>query len=276
MRPIRLATALLTLLTVATPALAETVAERWASARTPAAGPAEAIGSAAAGCVAGARPLPLSGEGYQVLRPSRNRAWSHPQTVAFLRDLAAKAHRDGLPLLLIGDMSQPRGGPLPFGHASHQNGLDVDLWFRMPHTPLSAAELEEPKPQMMVRDGGIDPDAWGPAQVRLLELAAKAPGVDRMFVHPAIKQALCASLPPERRSWLGKLRPWWGHDEHVHIRLACPADSPRCEPQPPPPEGEGCGEELLSWLARPTAPTPHKRTHRPPQPMPEACATLRP
>jgi murein endopeptidase len=29
--------------------------------------------------------------------------------------------------LLIGDMSQPRDGPMLYGHSSHQIGLDVDI-----------------------------------------------------------------------------------------------------------------------------------------------------
>jgi len=268
----RLALCAAALLALPLPARAEDNA--WSRLHRPSPGPAEVIGGAAAGCLAGAQPLPQGGPGYQVLRPARDRAWGHPATVAFVRDLAAASHAAGLPLLLIGDMAQARGGPLPFGHASHQNGLDVDIWFRMSPQPLSPAELEAPEGRSMVRDDAVDPTAWGPDQARLLELAARRPEVDRMFVHPLIKLDLCRNLPPEQRGWLAKLRPWWGHDDHVHIRLACPADSPRCEPQAPPPEGDGCGEELASWLVRPV-PVPKEHPHRQARPLPAACAALR-
>lgn len=245
----------------------------WSELRRPAVGSGEAIGSAAAGCLRGAEALPLSGEGYQVLRPERNRAWGHPRTVAFVRALAAKTHAEGLPLLLIGDMAQPRGGPLPFGHASHQNGLDVDIWFRLASHPLGAAELARPQPLSMTEGNRIDSAHWGRGQARLLELAATSPGIDRIFVHPAIKRTLCRSLPPERRGWLAKLRPWWGHNEHFHARLACPAGSGLCEPQAPVPDGDGCGAELESWLAQPLA-IPKEKPHRQVRPLPAACASL--
>ncbi|WP_155801586.1 penicillin-insensitive murein endopeptidase [Magnetospirillum molischianum] len=241
--------------------------------RQPAVGPSEAIGSAAAGCLRGAATLPLAGEGYQVLRPERNRAWGHPRTVAFVSTLAATVQSEGLPLLLIGDMAQPRGGPLPFGHASHQNGLDVDIWFRQPSQPLSPAELARPHPVSMVRNGRIDSTRWSSTQARLLELAATSPDIDRIFVNPAIKLALCRSVAPERRGWLVKLRPWWGHDEHFHARLACPPESALCEPQASIPEGDGCGAELESWLAQPLD-IPREKPHRQVKPLPAACTDL--
>jgi len=245
----------------------------WSKAHRPAPGPSEAIGSAAAGCLRGAEALSAQGEGYQVLRPERNRAWGHPRTVAFVRALAARTHAEGLPLLLIGDMAQPRGGPLPFGHASHQNGLDVDIWFRLVDHPLSPADLAHPKPVSMIQGNRVDSAQWGADQARLLELAAMSPGVDRIFVNPAIKLALCRSVAPARRGWLAKLRPWWGHDEHFHARLACPAESELCEPQAPIPEGDGCGAELESWLAQPLA-IPKEKPHRQVKPLPAACTDL--
>jgi penicillin-insensitive murein endopeptidase len=241
--------------------------------RRPASGSGEAIGSAAAGCLRGAEALPLTGEGYQVLRPERNRAWGHPRTVAFVRALASASRAEGLPLLLIGDMAQPRGGPLPFGHASHQNGLDVDIWFRLAPHPLGPDELARPKPLSMTEGNRIESAHWGREQARMLELAATSPGIDRIFVHPAIKRVLCRSLPPERRGWLAKLRPWWGHNEHFHVRLSCPAESGLCEPQAPVPEGDGCGAEIESWLAQPLA-VPQEKPHRQVKPLPAACTDL--
>ena len=248
--------------------------EDWAGLAHPASGAPQVIGSAAAGCLRGAHSLAAADAGYQVLRPSRNRGWGHPSTVQFVRRLAERAGEEGITGLLIGDMGQPRGGPMPSGHASHQNGLDVDIWFRLSFSRLSPAELEKPAPLNMVRGTAVDPASWGPRQARLVELAARTPEVERIFVNPAIKQAMCRNAPAQDRDWLRKLRPWWGHDEHFHVRLACPADSPECEVQKPMPDGDGCGAELESWLTKPTSPAPPSRPHVQSRPLPESCVAV--
>ena len=261
-------------LCAARPGAAEIKAE-WSHVAKPAEGPAHVIGSPAAGCLKGAVSLPENEHDFQVLRPSRNRHWGHPATIRFVKQLAAKARDEGIGYLLIGDMAQPRGGPMSFGHGSHQNGLDVDIWFRLASHRLSKAEIETPKAISMVNGSHIDEEVWSPAQAHLLELAAKTPEVERIFVNPAIKQAVCRSVPADGdRDWLRKLRPWWGHDEHFHVRLACPADSPECESQAPMPEGDGCGAELESWLAKPTWPAPPTKPHHQTRPLPESCAGL--
>lgn len=250
------------------------VAQDWYQVSGPSGGPAAVIGSAAAGCLAGGVALPQGGEGYQVLRPSRNRFWGHPDTIRFVRNLAQAAQAGGISPFLVGDMAQPRGGPMAFGHGSHQNGLDVDIWFRLPKNPLRRDEIEAPVPISMVQGTGTDSRTWTADHIRLLELAARAPGVDRIFVNPAIKQSLCRALPPDKREWLAKLRPWWGHDEHFHVRLACPADSPLCEVQRAVPDGDGCGAEVESWLAKPTLPAPPSKPHRQTRALPAACGTV--
>ncbi|HSV29645.1 MAG TPA: penicillin-insensitive murein endopeptidase, partial [Candidatus Omnitrophota bacterium] len=221
-------------------------AEQWSRIRVPAAGPVEAIGSPAAGCLKGAVALPPEGEGYQALRLERNRFYGHPRTVNFVRALGAAAKADGLGMLLIGDMSQPRGGPMAYGHGSHQTGLDVDVWFRLEQAPLPPEERERPSGVSMVKANAVNGSTWSAAHLRLLEIAATTPEVDRIFVNPAIKAAACREATGDR-AWLGKLRPWWGHDEHFHVRLACPAGDAGCVPQAPVPEGDGCGGELASW-----------------------------
>ena len=57
---------------------------------TPATGPAQAIGAYERGCLEGGIALPADGPNWQVMRPSRNRAWGHPMLVAFLEQLARK------------------------------------------------------------------------------------------------------------------------------------------------------------------------------------------
>jgi penicillin-insensitive murein endopeptidase len=159
--------------------------------------------------------------------------------------VAADGHRG----LLIGDLAQPRGGPTPSDHNSHQVGLDADVWLTpMPARKLDANELEAYEPPSMVDFNRLRVNnRFGAAQVSMLSRAARAPEVERIFVSPPIKRALCERATGDR-SWLRKIRPWRGHSAHMHVRLGCPADSTGCAPQDAPPEGEGCGAELQSWL----------------------------
>ena len=82
----------------------------------------------------------------------------------------------------------------------------------------------------------------------VLRAAAQEPSVQRIFVNAAIKKALCREAKGDR-SWLSKIRPWWGHDYHFHIRMACPPGSSECKGQKPQEGGEGCGAgDLAFWF----------------------------
>jgi penicillin-insensitive murein DD-endopeptidase len=202
------------------------------------------------GCIAGAEELPIDGPTWQVMRLSRNRNWGHPKLIEFLERLAADAAKHGWPGLLVGDMSQPRGGPMFTGHASHQVGLDADVWLTpMPNRTLTREEREEMSATMVVAPSrtDVDPKVWTPAHVAVIKAAAGDPDVARIFVNPAIKKALCRDAGNDR-DWLAKVRPWYGHDYHFHIRLACPSGSPDCKPQDPAPPGDGCGHALDWWF----------------------------
>jgi penicillin-insensitive murein DD-endopeptidase len=217
---------------------------------TPFPGPAHAIGGYADGCLEGGVELPITGPAWQVMRLSRNRNWGHPKLVAFLENFATRA-KGVWKGLLIGDMSQPRGGPMLTGHASHQIGLDADIWFKpMPDHVLSREEREFDSAVNMVAPDrrGVDPEVWTPARTELLHIAAEDPLVSRIFVNAAIKKQMCKEAGLDR-AWLAKVRPWFGHAEHFHVRINCPADSPECKPQPPVEAGEGCGHELDYWFS---------------------------
>jgi penicillin-insensitive murein endopeptidase len=227
--------------------------------------PPQAIGFYARGCIAGAVELPKDGDTWQVMRLSRNRNWGHPSLVAFLKRLAKRVPEiNGWPGLLVGDMAQPRGGPMITGHASHQVGLDADIWLTpMPDRRLDRAEREEMSAVDMVRDDGldIDPSTWTRGRMELIRAAAKEEQVARIFVNPAIKRALCREAGDDR-AWLRKVRPMWGHNYHFHIRLSCPAGQKGCENQAPPPPGDGCGSELSAWF------TPEMLHPKPGKPRP--------
>ena len=87
-----------------------------------------AFGSYAKGCMAGGVQLPETGPTWQAMRLSRNRNWAHPETVDMVKKLSAfAATQPGWKGLYVGDLSQPRGGPMLTGHRSHQIGLDADI-----------------------------------------------------------------------------------------------------------------------------------------------------
>ncbi|WP_346296173.1 penicillin-insensitive murein endopeptidase [Rhodopseudomonas sp. P1] len=211
------------------------------------------IGFYAKGCMAGGASIPINGPTWQVMRLSRNRAWALPATVRLIERVANKAREQaGWNGILIGDMSQPRGGPMLTGHASHQVGLDADIWLTpMPNRLLSRNEREEMSAVMMVRSDRLDiePSAWTPTHWKVIRAAALEPEVDRIFVNAAIKKALCREAKGDR-SWLHKVRPMYGHDYHFHIRLRCPAGIDGCESQAEPPPGEGCGaSDFAYWFS---------------------------
>jgi penicillin-insensitive murein DD-endopeptidase len=269
----KLASAAIVATTLATPASAAD--SPWGAVRVPSAGRMQAIGGPANGCIAGAAALPADGPGFSVIRVSRNRFYGHRDTIAFIERLGRAGQAAGLAPFYVGDMAQPRGGPMVSGHGSHMNGMDVDIWFNLDaKKPLPPAAREEVDlPSMVLPDkSGIDPTRFGARQVTLLRLAAGDSRVDRIFVNPAIKQALC-QLPD--RAWLHKIRPWYGHDEHFHVRLTCPADSPECAGQAPVPPGDGC-DASLDWWLRPRPPAPAVPTPpKPPRPkLPAACVAL--
>jgi penicillin-insensitive murein DD-endopeptidase len=216
----------------------------------PLAGPARSIGGYADGCLAGGVALPITGPNWQVMRLSRNRNWGNPVLIEFLERLGNNAKKVGWNGLLIGDMAQPRGGPMITGHASHQIGLDADIWFNpMPDHVLTREEREFNGATDMVAESGldVDPKVWSHGRTELIKTVAEDPAVTRIFVNAAIKKAMCREAGSDR-DWLAKVRPWWGHAEHFHIRIACPADSPQCKGQPPVPEGDGCGHAMDYWF----------------------------
>jgi penicillin-insensitive murein endopeptidase len=228
------------------------------------------IGFYAKGCLAGAQALPINGKTWQVMRLSRNRNWAHPDMIKLLERLSDKVREvAGWPGLLVGDLSQPRGGPMLTGHASHQVGLDADIWLTpMPGRDLSRVEREEMSATMMVRPDrlDIDPKVWIPSHLLVIRAAAQEPQVERIFVNAAIKKALCREAKADR-TWLSKVRPMYGHDYHFHIRIKCPAADKECESQPPPSADEGCSaKDLAYWFSEPVL---HPRfPTTPPKPSP--------
>jgi len=232
---------------------------------------ARSIGFYTRGCLAGGVALPINGKSWQVMRLSRNRNWGHPEMIAYMERLASKVPKvSNWPGLLVGDMAQPRGGPMLTGHASHQVGLDADIWLTpMPKTPLSREEREEMSATMVVAPDrkDVDPKVWTPGHFAVIKAAAEDPKVERIFVNAAIKKALCREAGKDR-AFLHKVRPWWGHDYHFHVRIGCQPGSPECKGQDPAGETEGCGHDLDYWFKDSVLhPPPPKEPPKPKPPL---------
>ena len=210
----------------------------------------EPFGTYNKGCLAGGVELEETGPYWQAMRLNRNRNWGHDVTVQFIKDLAKKTVDLGWARLLVGDIGQPRGGPMRTGHRSHQMGLDVDIWLRKPREKLyTRAEREQIGSTLVVASNRVDLNrSWTPTHHQIIKTAAKDRRVARIFVNAAIKRRMCRDEPGGDRGWLRKIRPWKGHDYHFHVRLNCPPDSPGCAGQAAPPGGDGCGGVLDWWF----------------------------
>lgn len=229
----------------------------WPAFKAPAKGEPAAIGGYSKGCLRGATELPQHGDGYQVMRPGRRRYFGHPALVDFVTQLSGSARREASTVLMVGDLSQVRGGRSNGGHSSHQTGLDVDIWYWHPagaaEGPLARRKRQRLRARSVVqaKEGRIAPE-WKDKVHDVLRLASLDPRVARIFVHPVIKRELCEGRAPKAdtardTAWLRKLRPWHGHDDHFHVRLHCPEGSEQCEPQAEVAAGDGC-DALSFWF----------------------------
>ncbi|WP_206678902.1 penicillin-insensitive murein endopeptidase [Pseudomonas sp. SST3] len=248
-------------------ATADAAGGDWSSVTGPLPGEPRIIGEHGAACLVGAVQLPPEGVGYQAVDLQRNRHYGHPDLVDYIEGLGRRLEEAGIGPMLVGDMAQPRGGPMSYGHVSHQSGLDVDIWFRLDLPPLERSEREGIEQPILVDEatGELDSTRWTSQQAELIRMAAQDPRVARIFVDGAVKRDLC-EREWDDRSWLQRIRPWPFHDEHLHVRLRCPVGSTECVDQPAPPPGEGCKAIL---------PTPRPEAMASPQRrLPAACAAV--
>ncbi|WP_346799025.1 penicillin-insensitive murein endopeptidase [Halomonas sp. Bachu 37] len=245
--------------------------EDWAAVPGPLEGEPRIIGHHGGACLVGAEQLPEDGVGYQAVDLQRHRHYGHPSLVDYVERLGQRVDEAGFGPILVGDMAQPRGGPMSTGHVSHQSGLDVDIWFRLDLPLLNYQDREGLEQPILV-----DPvtqrvdERWTDQHAELIRLAADDSRVARIFVDGAVKRDLC-SREWDDRSWLRRVRPWHSHDEHLHVRLRCPpgAAAPgatECVDQPAPPAGDGC--QSIPNTPRPAVyPSPSRN-------LPSACQAV--
>lgn len=249
----------------------------WEQINSPSHGSPNAIGTYNQGCLAGGQPLALTGEGYRVVHPERRRNYGHPSLLGFIQDYAKTLKAKGLQNILIADMSMPRGGPFSHGHRSHQIGLDVDIWFKTTTDKLTPSQQTNLRPINLVDSKNFRLEsAWSSTHQQMLKIAAQDPRVARIFVNQVIKQQLCTHTQAKQH-WLAKIRPWWGHTKHMHIRLHCPIDQPLCQEQTALAEGNGC-QDLVWWKQQLTQPATLRNTPpakpKPKVDLPAPCAQL--
>ena len=167
-----------------------------------------ALGTYSAGTLAAGVRLPPAGRSFitwdPVLRRTPNRAWRRWGTDRLVRTVLTVArgfHRahPHAPRLLVGDLSRPHGGDFGprfgyIGHASHQNGLDADVYYpradRRAVAPRDARDIDRARSQELVD--------------RFL-----AAGAQVIFMGPNTG----LSGPPDR------VQPLVHHDNHLHVRL---------------------------------------------------------
>lgn len=267
----RLQVLTLALSLLALPASAQSLANQLFGAKEmPSLQAPAAIGSYAKGCAAGLVRLPETGPTWQAMRLSRNRNWGHPDAIAYIQDLSQQAVQLGWRGLYIGDISQPRGGPMTSGHASHQIGLDIDIWMLPPGRLNLTREERENISSVSVRtedQRGIT-SHWTRTHHELMKRAALDPRVDRIFVAAAAKIEMCRTATPADTAWLQKIRPAVGHNYHFHVRLKCPRDSRDCVTQSPTVAelsngGNGCDETLTWWVTDFLNPPKREQTEPP-------------
>lgn len=243
---------------------------KWGDVKTPSAGAPKIYGGYSAGCIAGAKDMPRHGAGFELVRTERNRFYGHPELTSYLKSLGHEVRKIG-GSIQVSDMSQPRGGPMLYGHSSHQVGLDADIWYG------KTGSGEDAKPVDLADTVKNQLITWKPYYARLIELSAKPDVVERVFVHATIKRKLCET--EQGKDWLYKVRPWWGHHDHLHVRLKCPSGDSGCKPQ----EGldrskDGCDETLGWWFSEEAHQEFLKKQEEKKDPkvpvLPEECARL--
>lgn len=219
----------------------------FGAAKSPTTGETKAFGSYSAGCLSGAAKLDKHGPGYELMRLRRHRGFGQPPLITLIQRAGQEIGKQSR--LFIGDMSLPRGGPMPTGHSSHQIGLDADIWYFTYTGKLTDRLREKLNPKSVLKKDfiHIDESRWKPLYEDQVLWFATQPEVERIFVNGAIKKRLCEKYPGDAR--LIKLRPWFEHEDHFHIRLKCPPGQSSCEPQKPPDAPECDEEHLQAWFS---------------------------
>ena len=216
---------------------------------TPIEAQARSIGFYSRGCLAGAKALPVDGAVVAGRAPVAQSHVGNPAMIAFLERFSRKAKAEGVwNGILVGDISQPRGGPMLTGHASHQVGLDADVWLTpMPDRTLSREERETMSAVNMVTedglsvDGALDAGAGGDHQGRRRGAGGRAHLRQRGDQEGPMRDRKGPAMDEQGARLLGAQLPFPYPDQ-------MPGGRSGCEPQDPVPPGDGCDKSLAWWF----------------------------
>jgi penicillin-insensitive murein endopeptidase len=211
----------------------------------------ESVGTYNDGHLNDSKAIEKNTHGTQSVNPWRKHNYGNTELVSFIKDLGQSSINQNLGQLLIGDLSSKHGGELP-GHASHQNGLDVDIWFYRPadtvnNLPDTQRDSVNFPHFLNPRTNTFYPNTWDSRLNKILKMTAEDSRVARIFVNPGVKKLLCSLYP--NQDFLKKVRPWFRHHEHFHVRLKCPTNSPDCKNQEPSTSIECSGDDFNWWFS---------------------------
>jgi penicillin-insensitive murein endopeptidase len=223
---------------------------------------AQAFGVYDRGSLEHADKIPLLGEGYLKIFQDRDRGYGTLDLISVIVAAAKEIHRDipATEAVQVGDVASKMGGRLG-RHGSHQNGLDADIaYFKKDHRVMNVARSSAGETgfdeKFVDRRGNVIPNFDIEANWRFIQILVATKQVDRIFADQHIKREFCryAVAKGMREEWketLRKIRHWKNHQDHMHVRVTCPPNSPMCKPIPTIPEGDGCDFLLLERSNRP-------------------------
>jgi len=193
--------------------------------------------------------LPAEGEGYMQLYRDVEHIWATSELLGMIsqtaRDMGERYPHPPYDRLQVEEMSAQNGGEVD-GHASHENGLDVDLQYyksdRVEHTPSDAQYYA---PSMVTAGGQVSANFDLERNWELMKTLHRHGDVQRIFVDRKLKAALCSYARAKNEftaniAVLRSLQHQTNHADHMHVRLRCPPGSQGCRPQADPPAGAGC------------------------------------
>lgn len=208
---------------------------------------AQAVGFYSDGALINGLDFPLEGPGFVKIFRLRDRGWATHDLIEVITRAASAVATffPGGERLQLGDASARAGGPIS-RHASHQNGLDVDTtYYNHRRTEQDPLESERGFTESFVRNGRVTANFDIERNWAFVKALVSTGRIGRIFVDPAIKQAFCRHAERtgelrDRAEDLRRLRGIANHDDHFHVRITCPRNSPACREQEPPPPGTGC------------------------------------
>jgi len=182
------------------------------------------------------RPMKLKPSKYlRIKTSSKARSWGHPALVKMLRRNARDIGRTVKgSVMLVGDVSRKKGGPLG-GHHSHQSGRDADVAFYARDAAGKRVTLRRFVAfggDGKARDGsGLvfdDRRNWLLVQAWIKDHRA---GLSHIFVSTPLRKRLLDYARKHKRYrkhvdkalvLLTEPRNAAAHDDHFHVRIACP------------------------------------------------------